>query len=116
MPGILEDTRRHLKAETDSKNEKQARDDALMSAISISIGLDGTINPAMADPGPSPRRNSKSVNMAMTAGLAKAGKTLKYSLDTGVEPLALMPDPKDRTYWSEEKKGAETMTNAKKRA
>ncbi|KAE9986626.1 hypothetical protein EG328_005235 [Venturia inaequalis] len=91
----------------DKKREKQALDDALMAAIALSVGLDGSINSAMADPSPSPRRASKPVNIATITGLAKAGKRLKHSLATGVEALALMPDPSDRTYWKEEKEGAE---------
>ncbi|KAE9968399.1 hypothetical protein BLS_005882 [Venturia inaequalis] len=96
----------------DKKREKQARDDALMAAIALSIGLDGSMNSAMADPSPSPRQASKPVNIATITGLAKAGKRLKHSLATGVEALALMPDPSDRTYWKEEKEGAEAETAA----
>lgn len=82
----------------DKKTEKQIRDDARMAAIAISIGIDGSMNPALADPSPSPRRTGEPVNPAITTGLANAGMMLKHSLATGVEALALTADPNDKSY------------------
>lgn len=90
------------------KNDKSARDDARMFAIAISIAIDGSINPAIADPSPSPRRTDKTITL--TTGLAKAGESLTHSLTTGVKPLALVVKPGDNFRVRGGKKGGEEVT------
>ncbi|QDS74257.1 hypothetical protein FKW77_003065 [Venturia effusa] len=73
---------------SDQDKDKQARDNALMSAVAISVALDGPLNPAMADPGSGLSRFSRPVTV--TTGLAEAGRSLADILISGVEPWALI--------------------------
>ncbi|QDS78025.1 hypothetical protein FKW77_002911 [Venturia effusa] len=68
-----------------SSSPQGSRDNRTMNAVAISMAIDGSINPALADPSP---RQSSSEPVIISTGLAGAGQTLKHGLGNGAATIS----------------------------